>query len=94
MEIQGIALDSEKSFTIELLTTKGVKLPDHCQLYLDVEIEGSKKILTIRSKKYINDYSENIFKRTYYPFDRDQSIVLDDRVHKGVKANFYNSLRT
>ena len=52
-----------------------------------------KKIITIRSKKVINDYSQNSLMKKYYPFDIDPTIVFKEGIHKGMKANFYSKTR-
>lgn len=50
--------------------------------------------MTIRSKKYISDYSGNNLVKKYYPFDNDSAIIFTEGVHKGIKANFYTMMKT
>jgi hypothetical protein len=50
--------------------------------------------MTIRSKKYISDYSGNILVKKYYPFDAEAGIIFTEGVHKGIKANFYTKMKT
>jgi hypothetical protein len=76
-----------------LYDTKGRKLPDHCQIYLENCVDGWKKISTIRSKKCITDYSSNFLVKKYYPFDVDPNITFTEGVHKGMKANFYTKAK-
>ncbi len=52
-----------------------------------------KKIISIRSKKLISDYSQNMLVQTYYPFDADPNIVFKEGIHRGMKANFYTKTR-
>lgn len=88
LPVSGISLQSLKSFDIDLYSAKGQKLPPGYGLFLENELQGCKKVLTIRSKKYITDYSENRKVKQFYPFDCEDNVVLQQQ-HKGFKANFY-----
>jgi hypothetical protein len=87
-------LESQKSFDIGLYDARGRKLPDHCKIYQENCIDGWKKILTIRSKKYISDYSNNILVKKYMPFDIEPSYIFTEGIHKGIKANFYSKTKS
>ncbi len=41
----------------------------------------------------VSDYSNNILKRTYYPFDIGPDFTFTEGIHKGIKANFFSQTR-
>ena len=88
MPVRGISLENLKSFDIELYTAKGNKLPENYFLHLQNTLEGCKKVITIRSKKYITDFTSGVAVKQYYPFDHSDDVMLE-HFHKGVKANFF-----
>ena len=57
-------------------------------------MKGCKKILTLRSKKYLTDFTLNQKQISYYPFDHPDEVTLDDQQHKGFKAHFYKESRS
>jgi hypothetical protein len=90
LPVRSIALESHKSFPIDLYSAKGDKLPENCRLFLQSTLEGSRKVLSICSSKHVTDYSSGVALEQYYPFDHPQEVTLQLQ-HKGFKANFYRS---
>jgi len=90
--ISDVLLDSSKSFSVRLQTDKGEDLTSHCELFIESQVKGWKRMILIRSKKTVLDYSGSKLVTTRLPFDHANTFTLEHGIHKGTKVSLLNEV--
>jgi hypothetical protein len=66
----------------------------HSKILIKPEVKDSKKVLMVKSSKYVYNYFDGACKITALPFDHDQYYVLPKEIHNQLKVSLYEETST
>ena len=62
----------------------------HSKIIIKPEVKDNKKVMMIKSSKYIYEYFDGVCKITPLPFDHDKYYTLPREVHNSKKVSLYD----
>jgi len=91
LAVKNISFNSEKEYEIlpKLMAAQNNVINMHSKIVIKPEIRECKKVLMIKSCKYVYNYFDGECQIKALPFDHDIYYILPKEIHNQLKVSLY-----